>query len=172
MTQQRQAATAEQLARLNEQVERWRRERTKRSPMPAHLWDQAVSLAGQMGVNPVAAAVGLSYTSLSQRVARGGALAARHPQSGFVESAGLQRATRSGASAARASQDDFVALAARATPGAFVELTTTQPPAPPASGALVVEVSDPQGVRLTVRLAAGTVLDVARLVEAFRRRPA
>jgi hypothetical protein len=89
-----------------------------------------------MGVNPVAAAVGLNYESLSQRVARGGAQAARAPQGGFVE------------------------------------LTATRSLAPPVSAGLVVELSDAQGVRLTVRLAAGTALDVVRLVEAFQRRQA
>ena len=41
----------------------------------------------------------------------------------------------------------------------------------PASGA-VVEVSDADGGRLTVRLATGSELDLAGLVEAFRRRRA
>ena len=184
MTQERQAVPAERLARLNEQVERWRRERTKRSPMPAHLWDQAVSLARQMGINPVAAAVGLSYESLSQRVARGDMAATTASQGGFVELSGPQRVTRSGAPATRAPQGGFVdlagtqraapggVLAARTAPGAFVELTATRLPEPPAEAGLVVEVSDPQGVRLTVRLAAGSALDVVRLVEAFRQRAA
>ena len=41
----------------------------------------------------------------------------------------------------------------------------------PAGGA-VVEVSDADGGRLTVQLGAGSELDVAGLVEVFRRRPA
>jgi hypothetical protein len=36
----------------------------------------------------------------------------------------------------------------------------------------VVEIADAHGVRLTIRLDAGTPVDVARLVEAFRGRPA
>jgi len=60
---------------------------------------------------------------------------------------------------------------AAATPGAFVELSGAEilgasaPPGP------VVELSDGD-VRLTVRMAAGVELDVARVVSAFRRREA
>lgn len=61
--------------------------------------------------------------------------------------------------------------AGRAVPASFVELSGAQVlgAAPAATGA-VVEVADTDGARLTVRLDAGTVLDVARLVEAFRGR--
>ena len=54
--------------------------------------------------------------------------------------------------------------------GAFVELTGAQLLGPEISGT-VVEVSDAVGGRLTVRLGAGSALDVARLVVAFRGRP-
>ncbi len=36
----------------------------------------------------------------------------------------------------------------------------------------VVELSDSEGMRLTIRLARGTALDVAEVVHAFRRRQA
>ena len=56
-------------------------------------------------------------------------------------------------------------------PDAFVELSGAQilgatASAPPGA---VVELSDGGGVRLTVRLAGGTELDVARVVAAFRQ---
>jgi len=56
--------------------------------------------------------------------------------------------------------------------GAFVELSGAEilgasaPPGP------VVELSDGDGVRLTVRLAVGAEVDVARVVAAFRQRGA
>jgi hypothetical protein len=54
------------------------------------------------------------------------------------------------------------------SPARFVELNGAQVLGVATTGA-VVEVADAHGARLTVRLDAGTPLDVARLVEAFRR---
>ena len=139
MAQDGETAAAQRLARAVEQVERWRRTRAKQSPMSAELWDEAVSLARQIGVHPVKAALGLNYESLRQRLA----LADRN-------------APRASAGAASA---------------AFVELSGAELLGATATGP-VVEISDDSGLRLTVRLAAGGELDVARLVEAFRRRPA
>lgn len=51
----------------------------------------------------------------------------------------------------------------------FVELRGAQSLGAPAVAGAVVELSDAHGARLTVRLAAGGDLDVARVVEAFRR---
>lgn len=57
-------------------------------------------------------------------------------------------------------------------PNAFVELSWAQVfgAAIPSSPGTVVELSDGNGVRLTVRLVAGAEVDVARVVAAFRRR--
>jgi hypothetical protein len=55
---------------------------------------------------------------------------------------------------------------ARAAATEFVELSGTLGPA----HAVVVEVSDVDGGRLAVQLGTGSGLDVAGLVEAFRRR--
>jgi hypothetical protein len=101
--------------------------------MPAHLWEEAVCLARQLGVFPVKAALRLNYESLKERIARSDAASAAVPSAGFVEMSGAQL------------------------------LAATGP---------VVEVSDAQGVRLTVRLAPGSALDVAEVVQAFRRREA
>ena len=51
---------------------------------------------------------------------------------------------------------------------AFVELSDTDLLG--AARGMVVEISDADGARLTVQLGAGSELDVAGLVEAFRRR--
>lgn len=138
MAQQRQATAAERVTRVREQIARWRCTRAQRSPMPAHLWEEAVSLAGQLGVHPIKAALGLNYESLKKRVAS--ALEAK--------------------------------TSAAARTGGFVELSGAQMLGLPVATGPVVEFSDASGTRLTVRLAAGSELDVARLVEAFRRRQA
>jgi hypothetical protein len=59
----------------------------------------------------------------------------------------------------------------RAAPGAFVELSGAQILGSPSAPGAVVELSDGD-VRLTVRLAAGVEVDVARVVAAFRQRVA
>jgi hypothetical protein len=57
-----------------------------------------------------------------------------------------------------------------AAPGAFVELSGAQILGASSASGAVVELSDGDGVRLTVRLAAGAEVDVARVVAAFRQR--
>jgi hypothetical protein len=57
---------------------------------------------------------------------------------------------------------------ARGQAAGFVELSGTPPLGP--ARAVVVEVLDADGGRLTIQLGAGSGLDVAGLVEAFRRR--
>jgi hypothetical protein len=61
---------------------------------------------------------------------------------------------------------------AEARVGEFVELSGAQLLGLPAAAGPVVELSDGHGVRLTVRLAPDSALDPARVVEAFRGRPA
>jgi hypothetical protein len=129
MAQRSEAADAKRLAVLGDEIERWRRTRLRRRPMPAHLWEEAVRLARQLGVSPVKAALGLNYESLKERVGRSASASAAAPSMDFVEMSGAQL------------------------------LATTGP---------VVEVVDGQGVRL----APGSALDVAEVVQAFRRREA
>ena len=101
--------------------------------MPARLWNEAASLARELGVHRIKCALGLNYESLKERVGKAG---------------------EGGGAPAKA-------------PG-FVELSSTQLLGP-ACG-VVVEVSDADGGRLTVQLGTRSELDVAGLVEAFRRR--
>ena len=56
--------------------------------------------------------------------------------------------------------------------GEFVELSGAQLLGLPVAAGPVIELCDGNGVRLTVRLQAGSTLDVAQLVEAFRGRRA
>lgn len=85
---QRAAAGDTELAQLSANVERWRRTRTKLSPMPTELWDAAAAVAGRLGVNRVKEALGLNYGVLKARVV--GTCGKREPPTGFVELSGAQ----------------------------------------------------------------------------------
>lgn len=56
------------LERVRHQIDRWRSTRRKVSPMPAELWAAAVALSRIHGVSMTSRALGLSYTSLKDRV--------------------------------------------------------------------------------------------------------
>ena len=68
MAYQEDAAGSADLAKLSEDVGRWRRTRAKLSPMPAALWSKATALAQRLGVHPVQSALGLNYEALRSRV--------------------------------------------------------------------------------------------------------
>ena len=52
------------------EIEKWRQNRQKRSPMPARLWSAAAALARVHGVYRISQALRLSYESLKNRVER------------------------------------------------------------------------------------------------------
>ena len=87
MRRTRPPASSARVRRVRAQIDKWRKTRKKRSPMPAALWDVAVELAQSDGVYPIARALRVNYQSLQCRVAmasstpRPGAEAPR----GFVE---------------------------------------------------------------------------------------
>jgi hypothetical protein len=58
------------------------------------------------------------------------------------------------------------------SPSAFVELSGAQILGSASAAGAVVELSDGDGRRMTVRMPAGTAVDVAAMVAAFRRREA
>jgi hypothetical protein len=77
---------------VKKQIERWRRTRTKLSPMPEPLWAAAVEVARARGVYGAARALGLCYGSLRTRAERQGvprrrpgAKRAARPAPTFVE---------------------------------------------------------------------------------------
>ena len=76
-----------EVGEVGSQIERWRRERPKRSPMPAKLWDAAAGLARRHGVYRISQALQLSYESLRNRVLSLGRDDGGHSagRSGFVE---------------------------------------------------------------------------------------
>lgn len=75
--------------RLRSRIERWRGTRRKRSPMPAELWAEAVSLARSHGVYRIASELRIGYESLRKRVAIEPD-AGRASSAGFVEVEGAQ----------------------------------------------------------------------------------
>jgi len=58
----------EAIGRVRKEIEKWRRTRTKRSPMPARLWERATELAKTHGAYRSSQALGLSYDSLRSRM--------------------------------------------------------------------------------------------------------
>lgn len=58
---------SEEIHELSRRVQRWRRTRSRRSPMSADLWEAAVTAARTHGVSAVARGAGIGYESLRQR---------------------------------------------------------------------------------------------------------
>ena len=75
------------LSQLRWRIERWRRTRVKRSPMPPELWRGATELARELGVSRVAREVGVGYESLKDRAGARGEHDVRQADA-FVELAG------------------------------------------------------------------------------------
>jgi hypothetical protein len=75
------------LRQARSRIERWRRTRETRSPMPEPLWEAAVALAESEGVYHTARALSLNYQSLRARVAEASPAVRRAPTvpQGFVE---------------------------------------------------------------------------------------
>ena len=72
-----------QLERLQRQLEAWRKSRKPRSRLPGRLWNSAVRLAGQCGLNKTAKALRLDYYDLKKRL---DAAAVGHaPAPSFIE---------------------------------------------------------------------------------------
>ena len=69
---------------LRRGIDRWRRTRVSRGPMPAQLWARATELARELGAYRVAREVGVGYQSLRDRLGDDAA-AERRQSAGFVE---------------------------------------------------------------------------------------
>ena len=68
MARQRQSIASNRLNQLRERIEHWRLTRVKRRRMPAAFWDEAATLARELGLHPVKSTLGLNYESLRRRV--------------------------------------------------------------------------------------------------------
>lgn len=143
MARARHGGMRPEIKKLRDDIERWRRTRAKRSPMPKKLWATATVLARTHGVYRIAQDLDVNYQSLRTRVESG---------MGSSSKAG-KRATRTPTSSPT-----------------FVEFGVTpvaMDAAVPEGGA-VVEVRGPGGARLTLRLGAEATVDVGAVLSAFR----
>ena len=73
------------LKAVRQELERWRRTRRKRSPIPEALWESATELAQEHGTSKVAQALRLNYYDLKKRVDASTALTVMASSPAFVE---------------------------------------------------------------------------------------
>jgi hypothetical protein len=80
-----------EVVEVRSEIEGWRQNRQKRSPMPARLWGAAAALAKIHGIYRISQALRLSYESLKSRVKSlsGDEVESRAGLSGFVEVGGM-----------------------------------------------------------------------------------
>lgn len=131
------------LEALLDQIEGWRRMRPRPRAMPEPLWDEAATLARELGVYRVAQALRLNFDTLKRR--------AKH--------SGTRTAQRR--------------VLARAMPVAhgFVEVTgLAELGAAGLAGQTVVEVVSSDGARLSIRMPCASA-EVVAWIGAFRGRP-
>jgi len=64
------AKRAPALSAARRPFDQWRRRHRKYARLPQELWQQAVALARQHGLNPTARALGLNYYSLQKHLAK------------------------------------------------------------------------------------------------------
>lgn len=82
------------LNRLREQLNAWRRRRGSRGRLPVEAWDAAAALARAQGVSQVARTLRLNFYKLRQRGQKPRPPEPREPPaSGFVEIAGASQPT-------------------------------------------------------------------------------
>ena len=124
----------------------WRRTRSSIGPMPAELWKEAIELVGQFGLAPVARILGVDYAQLKKRASA----SAPPAPAADLKVPGLSESTGGIGDGERH----------------FVELGGGQFFNGPAASEVVVEVSNPAGARLTLRVPAQGV-DISGLVQAF-----
>ena len=130
-------------------VKKWRETRPKLGPMPAELWDDAAAVARELGVYPVARALGVNYKVLKERVA---------PAPKEERRAQLAEETAVSSDLSR-KRNDFIEVSG-------IPLLSE----PRSEGTTVVEVVAADGARLTIRLQGKSQADVAGLVTAFQER--
>jgi hypothetical protein len=89
MRRTRPRATSARVQQARARIEKWRKTRKKRSPMPEPLWAAAVKLAQSDGIYPIARALQLNYQSLQCRVAIASSATSHRTEAGtargFVE---------------------------------------------------------------------------------------
>ncbi len=67
MAKKRRPAVPDDVKKIRERIDYWRRTREKRSPMPEELWQAAVVLARRHGVSPTVRDLNLNHSALKKR---------------------------------------------------------------------------------------------------------
>jgi hypothetical protein len=70
MARRKRKALPRSIVEVKQQIETWRKTRSKRTRMPEDLWSETVTAARKHGIWKVSNAVGCSYESLKSRVER------------------------------------------------------------------------------------------------------
>lgn len=149
---QRKVSIPPDVEELGRRLEQWRETRQKHGPMPKELWDEAIALAEKYGVYCTARDLPVDFGGLKRRYVRAAetrsstALEARETTSLEAPSAASSEAHR------------------------FVEVDAAQVMELQGSQQVSVELSAPDGARMTVRLEGGTGVDMVGLAGAFWRR--
>jgi len=136
---------------LGQRIEQWRKTRQNRDPMPAELWEAAVALAGRYGVYPTAQGLTVDFGGLKRR----------------VEKAALSSSP----------EIQACSIAPTLTPGTapsetfqFVEIDTSQVMEVSRLPKISVELSTPDGAKMTLRMEGGTGVDAIGLAGTFWKR--
>ena len=130
------------LQALRDQIEVWRNTRPRTRSMPEALWNEAVSIARELGVNRVARELGLGFNTLKRRT--GSTITGRRSRREATSAPLLPTRT------------DFVEVKGLA------EVSRTA-----VGHETIVEVVACDGARLSIRLKCASA-DVAALIHAFR----
>jgi len=88
MNTQQPANMSKALSEARRQLDHWRSQQpNKRTRLPKELWQQAVALAKEHGLNKTARALGLKYYSLKKHLDEAGAAneGSARPQPDFIE---------------------------------------------------------------------------------------
>ena len=126
---------------VRRRIERWRRTRKARSPVPDSLWAAAVEMANVYGMNRTARALRLNYYGLKKRVEQQAASAA-----GAAEMKGEDKF------AEMKGEDKFIELAPLPSVG-YCEC--------------LLELEQVGGARMRIQLKGGAMPDLAALSQAF-----
>jgi len=132
-------------------IERWRQQRKCLGPMPEKLWADVVELATRCGMNPICHSMGLSYGALKTRMDKrlGQQRPAPKPQPELAQNPAPRSKPKPQPMA-----PTFVELGGDSLLGGI-------------QAGPVLEVSTPDGVRVVLRLPAGSSVDLACLMTAF-----
>jgi hypothetical protein len=141
---------------VHSEIEAWRSNREKRTPIPTEIWSSAVGLAERYSVHRISRALGLNYRALKHRLIDSSEASTKLSKANteeasrceFIELSGVGMMTSTGgadgAIVARSRDDDHVRME--------------------------IELCDRAGGRMTVRVSDGSRVNLPDLVSSFWSR--